>query len=52
MSYIVEGSPEGQLWNLQLEPETDVSLWSHQQDCGGQLWGGAGPFGVECRVVQ
>ena len=49
MSYIVEGSQEGQVWNLQLQlqPETDVSLWSHQQDCGG-----ARPFGVESSVVH
>ena len=58
----VQGSLEGQLWNLQLDPETDVSLWSHQQDWGGegncffmfhygvnwrQLRSGAGPFGME-----
>ena len=48
---ILEGSLGGQLLNLPLEPETDVSLWSHQQDCGRQLWGGAGPFGVECSLV-
>ena len=28
----------GQLLNLPLDPETNVSLWSHQQDCGRQLW--------------
>ena len=51
MSSILEGSLGGQLLNLRLDTATDVSLWSHLQDCGVE-WSGARHFGVKPGVVQ